>query len=1416
VRRNKVMHATHGNAAEVHFSMSAVNVNGLKTRGRWEQICSLRSDVLAICETHADRSLQNSLRHSAEDWHLIWGSPIDPAERAGVAIMVRKRSTWAVEGMNLDGTACEPYVREGRLRAARIHAVDGKRTFLLYSIYGVAGARWSMEKRVHTERMIMSAVEDSAARGLPAYIAGDFNLEVGDSRYLQGLMNHGGWHDAAAWGEKPYQDTSHKGHGSRIDLIIANKSAASLLCGYAVRPGIAPRDHSAVQVLMTTPVAAQTRYVVKKVGANESFLDPPEGYAPTTLASPVGIRAALARDDVDQAFSTWCSWAEGLLKTIPLTGGGRAQGSGRGKVAWCRQSAYPRGKEPHAQTVRTRRVAAAYGRAQEVAHMRDFGYRAERTWKAIGDVTGLLAGGAAAALEATLAKGPGTEAAVEASNILSDALVEERARDRKGRVKAWKERLQASEKKAYEWIHKSGSTQQTAMRRPGGGYTANEEEMLRLALKAWEPIFGKLAGRPARAAQFLESFGPTMRRSEARLEDITAEQLTAEAASLKESACGLDQWRPMALRALALWHPGVYGGLASILNHIETKGVWPSALVKGYTALVPKDPSLEDPGPADFRPITVMSAVYRLWARLRFRTALVWQETWIDGGAFGCRPRRGAEDLILDAAMDMEAPAFDEEGFRVGGIAYDFRKAFDLMPVELMLETLRARGASPRLLKPLGALYESMQRVFRLGGACGDWWRSYNGIIQGCPLSMIGLNAVVTVVLEVARSALQGVRPRTYADDLSATVRAESAEGLREGVRAFHAIVRAYEAADAGEISIAKSFTFGDPALQGCVGDMYAHVSQFCLVGGSIVTGEKKGDHGAAGPGGAAAMEERRFERWRGAVGKIRRAPVPWERKADMLLATQRMATFGQGTHTLAADVRELRKIRSAVMRSLWNADCYSMSPSVTFALLAPPQLDPEFAFVYEGLRTVARAMRRQEFADQLRDRFPRQTVKRGDGPLRRLQLLAQAPALAEQVNQLVAGGPCNEHRWAHDLRDAWRAHLWRRLATERPQHYGDVGAVDRRRTMTLYRELRDAARDEDADARARLGVLRRLLAGGLLTDDRVARHRGATMGARCECGAERATVEHVSWECPVYQDRRQEAGLPATFPASLPLCTRYAAIIPARLDLSVGTVRALQLMLVDVWRLHIQKWETNMAVYKSIADGSSAGAGADRAEADNGHVLEARRAARGVWCRKCGLYVEDLNHVRLKITSKPCTQAGLPQDRWLTSEGFFNSTARLADVGRYVDDNYNTAGHRMLWNRRLGKDIGSQNEGWLHCVVCRRWWRWKDRTQNLPRSICAPAEGALPRPVPANAGSMYQLVGGGAPAAPPVRRLVGKTSAADVARRTAGARPCSLPPATGRRGDEAGVGGMDGGAASSSSGPPGPDAALQFRRGIG
>ena len=99
----------------------------------------------------------------------------------------------------------------------------------------------------------------------------------------------------------------------------------------------------------------------------------------------------------------------------------------------------------------------------------------------------------------------------------------------------------------------------------------------------------------------------------------------------------------------------------------------------------------------------------------------------------------------------------------------------------------------------------------------------------------------------------------------------------------------------------------------------------------------------------------------------------------------------------------------------------------------------------------------------------------------------------------------------------------------------------------TLQTDLEGGgAAEATVEARINLGVLRRILAGGLLTNERVARHRKDGGSKVCRCGAPEATVLHVSWECPRYADerrallqtlrsrlelaeRRAEAGRPAT-----------------------------------------------------------------------------------------------------------------------------------------------------------------------------------------------------------------------------------------------------------------------------------------------
>ena len=472
------------------------------------------------------------------------------------------------------------------------------------------------------------------------------------------------------------------------------------------------------------------------------------------------------------------------------------------------------------------------------------------------------------------------------------------------------------------------------MRMDDDAYTANEEQQLKSILDAWMPIFNKFASKKAKTKEFFERFGGYMKSAHMDYPDITGETLIATARSLKTSAGSLDQWRPEELRALSHWAPAVYEPLACILNHIERTGIWPTSLLRGYTALVPKPGMSDDPSPTDFRPISVLSAVYRLWSRRRLGIALQWQEGWAHEQVWGCRPRRGAESMTMDIALELEADMYDECQL-VGGISFDSKKAFDLVPVDTMLLAMKHRGAHTNLLRAMRGMYDGLELVFRLRGSCTVFWRASNGILQGCASSMIGLDAIVGVLPEIAESVVPEVTARTYADDASGVAKASMRQQLQNSIRRFHMLVKAFEDADGGVISEPKTFTSGDKSLRGVIHEKYDHCETFRLVGGSFTVRQRAVS--------LTELEVKRFEKWHGTICRLRHAPIPWKNKAKMFLATQAQALWGQGTHSFTCDVDYIKKIRSDIMRTMFKCDFYSFSVSLTFSLLLPPQLDPFF-----------------------------------------------------------------------------------------------------------------------------------------------------------------------------------------------------------------------------------------------------------------------------------------------------------------------------------------------------------------------------------------------------------------------------------------------------------------------------------------
>ena len=131
-------------------------------------------------------------------------------------------------------------------------------------------------------------------------------------------------------------------------------------------------------------------------------------------------------------------------------------------------------------------------------------------------------------------------------------------------------------------------------------------------------------------------------------------------------------------------------------------------------------------------------------------------------------------------------------------------------------------------------------------------------------------------------------------------------------------------------------------------------------------------------------------------------------------------------------------------------------------------------------------------FAACLRSRFHFAAIDLQERPTLRLRNLSRQGPFRPMVLQLMSGSVQPE-QWAHDLRMAWRGELSARDFADMVQGC----AVER--TMALYRLWdRDVQVQFDEQKIMALGVLRRLLCGGLMTEERDARHRKQAAVPKC------------------------------------------------------------------------------------------------------------------------------------------------------------------------------------------------------------------------------------------------------------------------------------------------------------------------------
>jgi len=133
---------------------------------------------------------------------------------------------------------------------------------------------------------------------------------------------------------------------------------------------------------------------------------------------------------------------------------------------------------------------------------------------------------------------------------------------------------------------------------------------------------------------------------------------------------------------------------------------------------------------------------------------------------------------------------------------------------------------------PYGILKAS--KYFKLDGAYSAEFCPYNGIIQGCPLSMILLTSLVTTWIEYVQHMHPNAVPRSYADDLSITTSSSTKSALKTQIISLHSSTQRFADRAGMKLNPKKCFTFGNNVVKAAIPDITQHHSHFRLVGGSI------------------------------------------------------------------------------------------------------------------------------------------------------------------------------------------------------------------------------------------------------------------------------------------------------------------------------------------------------------------------------------------------------------------------------------------------------------------------------------------------------------------------------------------------------------------------------------------------------
>eukprot|EP00754_Rhynchopus_humris_P016063 Rhum_TRINITY_DN14491_c0_g1::Rhum_TRINITY_DN14491_c0_g1_i1::g.91124::m.91124 len=1151
---------------------------------RSETVFAWRADCIALQETWLMPTGQKDFTAMAWDagWQTFWGAGVGLSatgvtqrggEHKGVGFLVPRNVPARL--VQPRTAAAAKMTKDARLVQCKIAIGVGRTWVHVLNFYAPVTSSYATAFGTR-EQMFTDLIEEAASLGnVPVLLVGDWNVTPCpmESPTLTMALASGWLHDCAvmsadAQGVEPEPTaTTHKEDGrvvhSRLDLIWANSTAAAALLRCHVATGVQMPVHRPVDAVFDWKVYAQP--VLKLFSSKKFDLIRAPSKELRDEAKELATRQyrafkAAPPEDIHQTMLSWSRDAELVCERFATGDVSRALGKGRSPNF---QSVHLEGKQTGAlDGVTTPEISALIKLEHQLNRIMS-GLKRDGIGLSVQEEHTLVAARRRAAklLDLRLPDFVDEECISRARVACWDKL--RRARDklhaRRAAAVADNTRLTFARTPGAVFRKARGATVRSsaAVATVDGLETSNISDIHEQLSAAWKDIFCTYASEwrvepeyeafRSRYAEHIQSYPYSA-------EPVTAADLRDTLSDMPSGkASGPDGWFVEELRLL----PDIaLERLAEILNRVEVEGVWPESLTHAVVAMIPK---VACPMPREHRPIALMSVLYRLWSKMRCAQLMSeWQESWIGSSMHGFRRRHGAVDEYLHTALLMERALLQLKPLH--GAMLDIQKCFDSVPWSIAFGLLRDMGLDARITRPLEAMYRSLQRRLRVAGTVGEAFVATNGILQGCPLSVLVINAVVAVWDRAIRAS-SGCVTGCYADDtkvLSSEI--ARVQKALDDTQEFGALTGLrYDKCVAFSAGSHLS-TYVEPSVT-MYGEKLPVTDRLTDLGAEIscATGDRTSVNG---PATARVLKA--------AALPYRIAFMPganWTVRSRLTMAmVMPMALYGVETANPSPEAMRQLTWRSAsglMGKDQFAGRHYRCSALVTSLLCPGYRTDPWTIVGSRRVLTMARALKSPRLARLVREVHeltrvapPRTTY----GPVTLLHDYCKSDGRGwrwrtlERIDTpegpIVLSEPDEELRpklLLHQFREAARGYAWRKtgeMDSWMPGHHdpGTSTRIPRRDTPGIaagldYKLVTSVVAEEPSPYRAQL--MRSILVGAQVTLERVYREslrKAQQLRARqsgtpppdpseefCQmCKQVPETMEHMWWLCPKTQHIRE------------------------------------------------------------------------------------------------------------------------------------------------------------------------------------------------------------------------------------------------------------------------------------------------------